>query len=193
METTTFFIFLFIHLSGLILGLGSVLVTDLYGLLWLRDRARFPKIVEVSGVTETFIWTGWGLMVAAGIPLILFKGVVDNLMIVKLFFVALIGINGIALHLLHRRISGYKAGAEVPALTLFRLALALFVSQVAWWSAVLIGFLHRHVQTVIEWPGAPWLLIALIVAALLAIWGIGEILIRRHRAKAEKVVEDITP
>ena len=193
METTPFFIFLFIHLSGLILGFGSVLVTDLYGLLWIRHRTRFPQVVRVSGVTEKFIWAGWGLMVAAGIPLLILKGVIDNLLIVKLFFVALIGLNGIPLHLLQKKVRGYEEGDDVPTLNLFRLAFALFVSQLAWWSAVLIGFLHRHVQTVIEWPDAPWLMIGLIVAALLAIWASGEVLIRRNRAAAEDVKEDVTP
>ena len=124
METTPFFILLFIHLSGLILGFGSVLVTDLYGLLWVRDRVRFPQVVRVSGATETFIWTGWGLMVAAGIPLLVLKGAIDNLMIIKLFFVALIGLNGIALHVLQKNVRGYEGGENVPTLTLFRLAVA---------------------------------------------------------------------
>ncbi|MFW6331113.1 MAG: hypothetical protein ACOC3J_05240 [Gemmatimonadota bacterium] len=193
METTPFFILLFIHLSGLVLGFGSVLVTDLYGLLWIRDRVRFPEVTRVSGVTESFIWAGWGLMVTAGIPLIVLKGEVDNLMIVKLFFVALIGLNGIGLHALQRKVRGYADGDDVPTLVLFRLGLALFVSQLAWWSAVLIGFLHRHVQTIIDWPDAPWLLVGAVLAVLLAIWAGGEVLIRRNRAAADDVKEKITP
>jgi hypothetical protein len=193
METTSFFIFLFFHLSGLILGFGSVLVTDLYGLLWIRDRVRFPQVVRISGVTEKFIWTGWTLMVAAGIPLLILKGEIDNLMIVKLFFVALIGLNGIPLHVLQKKVRGYKEGDDVPTLILFRLTFSLFISQLAWWSAVLIGFLHRHVQTVIEWPDRPWLLIGLVVAALLALWAIGEWLIRRKKAAADDVKKKITP
>lgn len=33
MDTPAFYIFLFAHLSGLVLGFGAVMVTDLYGLL----------------------------------------------------------------------------------------------------------------------------------------------------------------
>lgn len=193
METTPFFILLFIHLSGLILGFGSVLVTDLYGLLWLRNRERFPQVVRVSGVTEKFIWTGWGVMVAAGIPLLVLKGVIDDLMMIKLFFVALIGINGISLHVLQKKVRGYQEGDDVPTLILFRLALALFISQLAWWSAVLIGFLHRHVQSIIEKPDAPWLMIGIVVVALLTIWIGGEGLIRSNREAADEVVEEVTP
>jgi hypothetical protein len=193
METTPFFLLLFVHLSGLVLGFGSVLVTDLYGLLWIRDRVRFPEVTRLSGVTATFIWVGWGLMVAAGIPLAFLKGEIDNLMIVKLSFVAIIGLNGIALHVLQKKVRGYDEGEDVPTITLFRLALALFVSQLAWWSAMLIGFLHRHVQTIIEWPDSPWLLLALVVAALFGIGAAGEVLIRRNRAAAEDAKEKVTP
>ena len=178
METTPFFVFLFIHLSSLILGFGSVLVTDLYGLLWLVGRVPFTQVVRVSGVTERFIWVGWAGMVAAGIPLLVLKGVVDNLLIVKLFFVALIGLNGIPLHLLQKKMKQFTEGEDVPPLYMYRLMLALLVSQLGWWGAVVIGFLHRHVQTVIEWPEAPWLLAALIFAGILAVWAGGEAVVK---------------
>ena len=45
------------------------MVTDLYGVLWLRNRVRFPELMRVSGFTEKFIWVGWELMVTAGICL----------------------------------------------------------------------------------------------------------------------------
>ncbi|MGI8543095.1 MAG: hypothetical protein ACR2MD_06390 [Aridibacter sp.] len=182
METTPFFIFLFIHLCGLILGFGSVIVTDLYGSLWVLNRVRFPQVVRVSGVTEKFIWAGWGLMVLAGIPLVLLKGVVDNLMIIKLFFVILIGINGIPLHLLHKKVKGYKEGDDIPTLVMFRLMLLLLVSQLGWWSAMLIGFLHRHVQTFINYPDTPYLISGLILTTLLIIWAGGELLLRAKKS-----------
>lgn len=193
MDTTPFYILLFVHLSGLILGFGSVLVTDLYGLLWIRDRERFTQVVRVSGVTEKFIWLGWGIAVAAGVPLLVLKGEIDALLIVKLFFVAAIGLNGVLLHVLHKRVRGYQAGEDVPTLVLFRLSLSLLVSQLAWWSAILIGFLHRHVQTIIEWPDSPWLLIGIVIAALLVLWIGGETLIRKNRRAAKELKEKVTP
>jgi len=35
MDTTAFYIFLFVHLVSLIVGFGSVLVIDFFGLLWI--------------------------------------------------------------------------------------------------------------------------------------------------------------
>lgn len=179
MESTPFFIFLFIHLGGLILGFGAVIVTDLYGLLWVWNRVRFPQLVSVSGKTETFIWAGWGTMVLAGIPLILMKGVVDNLMMIKLFLVAVIGLNGLLLHQLHKRIVGYREGEDVPKLTMFRLIFGLTLSQIAWWGAFTIGFLHRHVQSIINVPEQPLLYCGIFLAILAAIWFGGEAVLKR--------------
>jgi hypothetical protein len=184
MESTEFFILLFAHLSFLILGFGSVLVTDLYGLLWIRDRVRFKQILKVSGVTQKFIWTGWAGMVAAGIPLIIMKGEIDNLMILKIAFVVLIGLNGIPLHFIQKKLKEYKDDEGVPGIFIFRLMLSITISQIAWWGAILIGFLHRHVWSVINWPDQPWLYIAVFLAGLLAIWGAGELLLRQREDEA---------
>lgn len=183
MESTEFFIFLFAHLSFLILGFGSVLVTDLYGLLWTWDRIHFKEIIEVSSVTQKFIWIGWIGMITAGIPLIILKGQIDNLMIIKLFFVAVIGLNGYPLHLIHKKLQRYKDEDIVPGIFIFRLILSITISQIGWWGAIIIGFLHRHIWTVIQWPDQPWLFIGLFLAALLIIWAIGEFILRKKKDK----------
>jgi hypothetical protein len=178
MDTAPFYILLFIHLASLILGLGAVLVTDLYGLLWIRDRLRFREVVRASGVNANFIWIGWTGMVLSGVPLILLKGETDQLMIIKFFFVILIGLNGIPLHFLQKKMEEFGTGAAVPGVFMFRLTLALFVSQLGWWGAVAIGFLHRHLWTIIEWPSRPWLVSALILVGILVVWGVGEAIFR---------------
>ena len=190
MESTPFFIFLFIHLSCLILGFGSVLVTDLYGMLWIKDRVRFTQLVSVSGITQKFIWAGWFGMVGAGIGLIIFKGAIDNLMVIKLFFVALIGLNGLLLNSLHKKVEGYTQGEHVPNLFMFRLMLALFISQLGWWGALLIGFMHRHVQSIINWPDSPWqwLIPVLIVAGLAALWFGGSAYFKKRPTDPNKKV-----
>lgn len=147
----------------------------------MLDRIRFPQLVNVSNETKNFIWIGWGIMVASGIVLISFKGMIDNLMIIKLFFVALIGVNGFFLHRLHKKLSEYKKVAHVPNVTMFHLGLALFISQLSWWSALIIGFLHRHVKSVINWPTYPVLTCFFIVAALVIIWQIGERVLKEDK------------
>lgn len=169
MDSPGFYILLFVHLAGLVLGFGSVLVTDLYGTLWLAGRQPYQQVVAVSAVTEKFVWIGWSTMVTAGIPLIVIKGYIDNLMWIKLFFVALIGVNGLVLRRVQRRAEDFVDRDTLPARFLVWSALSLGVSQIGWWGAVLIGFLHRHVQSIIEWPPAPWPA----VAPLLLLAGVG--------------------
>lgn len=183
MESTEFFILLFAHLGFLILGFGSVLVTDLYGLLWLWDRVRFKQIVKVSSVTEKFIWVGWTGMVAVGIPLIILKGEIDNLMIIKIAFVILVGLNGIPLYFIQKKLQQYKDDDVVKGVFMFRMILSTTISQIGWWGAIVIGFLHRHVWSIINWPDQPWLYIGLFVGGLLIFWMIGEILLKQKENK----------
>jgi hypothetical protein len=182
MDSALFYILLFVHLGSLILGFGSVLVTDLYGFLWALNRVRFAQVVKVSGVTELFIWIGWSGMVISGIPLIILKGEIDRLMIMKFFFVVLVGVNGIPLHYLQKAVQRFKESDFVPSVFIFRLGLALFVSQLGWWGAVVIGFLHRHIWTIIEWPARPWLTSLIILAALLLTWAGGEVWFRTRKS-----------
>ena len=179
MDTSTFYIFLFVHLSGLVLGFGAVMVTDLYGMLWLWDRVRFPQLIRVSGVTEKIIWAGWVVLVTAGVPLAMLKGFIDELMVIKLVLVAMVGLNGVPLYLLQKKLRAYKEVDEVPSRVIFRMGLCLLVSQIGWWGAMLIGFLHRHVQTQINWPSQPWLSVGLLIGSILLIWGAGEALLKK--------------
>ncbi|MGY1718728.1 hypothetical protein ACI8AG_06755 [Blastococcus sp. SYSU DS0552] len=54
--------------------------------------------------------------------------------------------------------------------------------------ALLIGLLHRHVQSIIEWPDPAWVLI---VAGFVALWAGGEVLLRRTRRAAEDLVDEV--
>src|SRR5690625_474619 len=184
MESTEFFILLFFHLSFLILAFGSVPVTVLYGMLWMFDRVRFKQIVKVSGVTEKFIMAGWSGMVLTGITMIIMKGEVDNLMMIKIALVALVGLNGYPLHLLQKKMKEYKEDSVVPAIHIYRLTLSITISQNGWWGAILIGFLHRHVESIIDWPEQPWLYIGLLIAGFLIIWGIGETIFKQKEGEA---------
>ena len=62
---------------------------------------------------------------------------------------------------------------------MFRLSLSLAVSQLGWWGAMLIGFLHRQVQSIIQWPDIPWITSGLILAGILTVWAAGEALLRK--------------
>ncbi len=177
-----FYILLFLHLASLILGLGSVLVTDLYGLLWIWDRLRFKQVIRVSSVTEKFIWLGWLGLVATGIPLLIMIGEISNLTILKLFLVAVVGANGVVLHFLQQELRAFKEDGDVPNIFMFRLILALSVSQIGWWGAAIIGFINSQLAVTITWPANPWPIIGLFLAAILVLAAGGETIMRAQRA-----------
>jgi hypothetical protein len=178
MDSPAFFIALFVHVTSLILAFGAVMVTDHFGLRWMRGRIEFSRLLKLAGVTEKMIWTGWAGMVASGIPMVFMKGEIDRLMVIKLFLVALAGLNGYALHRIRKSNERYAGADSVPSLPIYRLGLALLVSQTAWWGAFIIGFLHRHVWSIIEWPPVPWVWIAVFCAVLVGLIVVGEVVFR---------------
>ena len=112
------------------------------------------------------------------------KGEVDNLMLVKIAFVILIGLNGIPLQFIQKKLQEYKDDDAVPGVFIFRLMMPATVSQIGWWGAIIIGFLHRHVWSIIDWPDQPWLYIGLILGGLLIIWGTGELFFKQKEDEA---------
>lgn len=154
MNTIPFYIFLFIHLISLIVGFGSVIVIDTFGLFWLLKvkNITLARVTSVAEITQKLIWLGWGGLVFSGLFLITMKGYVDNLTKIKLFFVLMVGLNGIFLHLIKKSMEMLGNVEEVPAKIMFRIGLASAISQLGWWGAFSIGFVHRHWRHNIPWP-----------------------------------------
>jgi hypothetical protein len=176
MDTFPFYIALFIHLVSLIVGFGAVIVIDFAGFLWLLKKRRLDFIVRVARVTQPLIWAGWCGLVASGIVLITLKGYVDGLTILKLFFVAMLGLNGIFLHIIKQALERRAAHGEnnLPFIWQYRVGLSSFISQLGWWGALTIGFVHRHWRHYIEWPRNPWAYIFAIAAFIFILALIGE-------------------
>ncbi len=178
MDTTIFYVALFVHLSCLILGFGSVMVIDTFGLLWLFKKAKMSFIMKVAETTQKLIWVGWSGMILSGLILITSKGYVDNLTKIKLFFVLMVGINGILLHRL-KKWSEQIGDNPVPPRLFFRTMLSTAISQTGWWGALLIGFLHRHIEHTITWPANPYLWMFAIIGIFGAAAIIGETTIKK--------------
>lgn len=167
MDTLPFYIFLAVHLVSLIAGMGAVVVIDVFGLLWFFKKTNTVFVVRVAHVTQRLIWIGWTGLVLSGIGLIVLKGYIDNLTIIKLYFVVLIGANGMFLHTIKKTLEHISDRAKIPPWLLFRVGLATVISQIGWWGAITIGFLHRHWRHYIEWPSMPEMYIIIITGALL--------------------------
>lgn len=180
MDTPIFYLFLFVHLISLIVGFGSVLVTDFFGLLWLRRKIDLQLMVKISGHTKQLVWLGWGGLVASGIGLITLKGYLDNLTELKLFFVVMVGVNGIFMHKIHAILGGLN-GAVISKQLKFRIAVTSAISQIGWWGAIMIGFVHRHWRHNIPWPESPWLYMLIIFATFIILTLIGELILNKGK------------
>lgn len=179
MESTIFYCFLFLHLSSLILAFGSVMVIDVFGLMWLFKKQTLAQVTKVAETTQKLIWIGWVGMVISGVPLITLKGYIDNLTKIKIFFVILVGLNGLYLHFVKKSLEKVKDKQKIPALVMFRMFLATSISQMGWWGALVIGFVHRHVEHTIPWPANPYAYMFYIAGFFLVVMLLGENLLKK--------------
>ena len=151
-----FTVALFVHLVSLVVGFGAVVVVDMFGLLWLARRVPLSLVNRVAGVTQRLIWLGWSGLVVSGLVLISKKGFVDNLTLIKLFFVAMLGANGLFLHTIKKRMEALSDDAIMTPDLKRQVGFSSFISQLGWWGAMLIGFIHNNWQQNINWPPHPW-------------------------------------
>lgn len=180
------YIALFAHIVSFIVGFGAVIVIDTFGSLWLMKRVKLSGVTYVANVTQRLIWIGWAGLVISGSVLLWYKlavfgGRMDSLTWIKLFAVALLGLNGLYLHITKKGIESVGDDDAVSSLVKFRIALASTISQAGWWTALIIGFLHRQVAHYIPWPesATPWIIGVLLAVATAA--AAGEYLLRRPR------------
>ncbi|MFF3326764.1 hypothetical protein [Streptomyces sp. NPDC002889] len=132
---------LFAHLGALVVGLGSVLTIDYYGMLWLLGRRSLRHALEFAGPLHVPVWAGLAGLVLSGI--ILDPDPRALLTRVKLALVLLIALNGVHAHALHRTLVGHENGCP-PRRLLVRAVISAALSQLGWWGAVTIGFLNSQ-------------------------------------------------
>jgi hypothetical protein len=182
-----FYIFLFIHIVSFITAFGAVIFIDSAGLMWILKRAKLSSVNIIANTGQKLIWTGWAGLIISGSVLVLAKGYIDQLTALKLFFVAMVGLNGIYLHIIKKSSEHLTDTDEMPALIRFRVTLASTISQVGWWGAIVIGFLHRHIQHNIPYPANPWIWMAgiFLLFSILAI--LIEIIFRKKSGDSQNI------
>ncbi len=156
MNTPLFFIALFIHVVSFITAFGAVITIDFTGTLWILKKVPLKTVTTVAGVAQKLIWLGLTGLIASGIILIYHKGFIDELTWIKLFFVAMLTVNGVFLHFISRATNRLGDVEVLPANIMFRTGLASAISQLGWWGAITIGFVHRHIEHYIPYPPHPW-------------------------------------
>ncbi|MFI5916435.1 hypothetical protein [Dactylosporangium sp. NPDC051541] len=129
---------LFTHLGFMTLGFGAVLVADYSFALWALGRATFAEAVAGTSKLHPLIWSGLCGLVASG--MLLRPDLTSGATVLKLVLVAALTVNGVQAMALSGRMGAF-AGAPPVRLLLWGAATSA-ISQLCWWGAILIGFLH---------------------------------------------------
>jgi hypothetical protein len=135
------FLALFVHLISLVVGFGSVLAVDWYGLLSLSRRVTIGDVLLTAERMTPLIWIGLAGLTASGA--LLKPDLSSWLVVVKLCCVLGVGIVGV-LALATSRLMERQMPTPARSLT-HRGMLLAGASQLFWWTAVFIGFVTNEV------------------------------------------------
>lgn len=128
----------FVHLACVVVGLGSVLAVDWFGLRWQLGKGTLREVVTTASALAVPIWLGLSGLMLSGMLLSPDFGSPSTL--VKIAMVGVAGVVGVLALAVSRRL----ATRTVPSRRLLRAGLVMATaSQVAWWTATVIGFLNR--------------------------------------------------
>jgi hypothetical protein len=131
---------LFVHLISLVVGFGSVLAVDWYGLLSLSGRVTIGDVLLTAERMTPLIWLGLAGLTASGV--VLKPDLGSWLVVVKLCCVLGVGIVGV-LALSTSRLM--ERQMPTPARSVVRRGMILAgASQTFWWTAVIIGFITNQ-------------------------------------------------
>ncbi|MEI5583510.1 MULTISPECIES: hypothetical protein [unclassified Agromyces] len=134
---------LFVHLASLVVGLGAVLMIEWHGLLWATGWSTAREVRQADRTLILPVWVGLGGLLASGA--LLQPDLAQPLTVVKLVAVLVLSLNGVALTKWTSDLARMPAKAHFRALP--RAARIGYlasgaVSQLAWWTAVVIGMFN---------------------------------------------------
>jgi len=134
---------LFVHLASVIIGLGAVLIVEWYGLLWMTEWRSVRDVRQVDLTLRLPIWAGIVGLLASGA--LLQPDLESPVTLVKLGAVLVLSLNGVAitrwtLHL--ARFPRTMRFSALPRKAQFSFISSAVISQLAWWTAVVIGMLN---------------------------------------------------
>lgn len=133
----------FVHLASLIVGLGAVLMVEWYGLLWVTEWRSVRDLRQVDLTLKVPIWAGLIGLLASGAFL---QPHLDSpATLVKLGAVLVLSLNGVALTRWTTTLARFPRKMRFSALprpARVRFIASATISQLAWWTAVVIGMLN---------------------------------------------------
>lgn len=134
---------LFLHLASLVVGLGAVLMIEWHGLLWATGWSTAREVRQADRTLILPVWAGLAGLLATGA--LLQPDLGQPLTLVKLVAVLVLSLNGVALTRWTSELARMPAKARfrsLPRAARTGYVASGVVSQLAWWTAVLIGMIN---------------------------------------------------
>ncbi|MCG5449111.1 MULTISPECIES: hypothetical protein [Micromonospora] len=131
---------LFCHLTCLVVGFGAVLTVDWFSLRWLLRQEPLGTVLTAARGAHLLIWLGLVGLLASGTAL--GPDTSSALVWVKLLAVLVVGINGLFLGRVRDRLVAVRG--RPPWSALLPGVAAATISQLAWWTATLVGFWNAN-------------------------------------------------
>lgn len=129
-----------LHLLGMAIALGAVIVIDWTGLAWIAGLRTLRETLRTAEAASPLVWTGLVVLLASG--LFLGPDLTQVLPWVKMVAVLLIANNGLVVDHLERRLGElprHVARETVPTGLRTRMTGSIVASHLGWWTAVAIG------------------------------------------------------
>lgn len=129
-----------LHIVGLVVGLGSVLLLDWSGLAWMVGLRRLRECLRLAEAARPLIWVGVVVLLVSG--LFLRPDFHTWVPWVKMGAVVLVVNNGIVVDALDhqlRQLPSRSTFETLPTSIRKRLMTTATVSQLMWWTATVLG------------------------------------------------------
>ncbi|MBO1266699.1 hypothetical protein J1902_01660 [Arthrobacter sp. PO-11] len=136
-----------IHIMSLVLSFGAILLLDWVGFLWLTGRRRLHETSRLESAAGPLIWGGMAGLLASGA--LVHPDITSPITQLKLGAILALLLNGILLIPFMRRLHAMPQGtrfADLPRRIHVRLIACLTISQVSWWTAIVIGFINSAIR-----------------------------------------------
>lgn len=134
---------LFLHLAALTVGLGAAIMVEYSGALWAFGRGSLRSLLATEERLALPAWAGYaGLLVTGAM---LSPDPHSPATALKLAAVLVVGVNGVAVQRLTTELDRLPADlpfARAPRTLRFWSVGSGMLSQLGWWTAVLVGTLN---------------------------------------------------
>lgn len=128
------------HLGCVIVGLGAAVLLEVNGFLWMRGAASLDHVRRTEPTVTGLAWVGIIGLLATGAFLEPDLG--NPLTVLKMAAVLLAALNGVAMTRMTaelHRMHGEIPFDRIPRRMKIWAVWSAIVSQVAWWTAVIVG------------------------------------------------------